>query len=615
MPISLHFRAAGAALGKQSFGDEVVEIRIGRDAERCQFALPADQAMVSREHCALQRVLGRYRLVLNGENPVRVDGELAYDGQILPARAKLQLGVEGPVLHVEVTQATELDPTALAKTDRIEGTGTKIERLARRHRLTATTLALSMLALACAAYAGWNLLQRNKEELGASLEDARRFLEEQITRSATEQRARDEALERALESAKPSVLMVLLASDAGTVSAAGTAWVCGIGTLATNAHVASIFAQLPPGWRMLARSSGAQPKDHVIARATLHPGYALFESLNASYRPQVSAAMGWDEDVRLLTACDVALLHVDQAVDLPSPLALAQPEALLALREGREVGFVGYPSENLINVNVERPQPTVQFGRITSTSDFFFGAASPEESQLIHFSMPATGGASGSPVLDATGRVVALLCAGNVQQIVTGFQLQRDGAGNVVGFEPEFQRSPLAVGINFSQRSDLLAELLRGDAAAKLEPRRKSWDGMFARYLNASWGPDEVIQHAWRVRFGSARPLPTPVRKESAQLRGPGIAGAALVALESLGPGRYWVIAVSAGRQDIDLQLLQGSGASGWRERLASDERPNHWPQVLLEKKAGERHAVAVFSGAGDAAKVGFELRVYGVPD
>src|SRR5262245_51398694 len=94
-----------------SFGDEVERIVLGRDPARCDVVFPADERLVGREHCALERVLGRYRLVLNGSDLVLVDGRPASEGQELADLVTLQLGRGGPVLQVKTGRNPALAPT------------------------------------------------------------------------------------------------------------------------------------------------------------------------------------------------------------------------------------------------------------------------------------------------------------------------------------------------------------------------------------------------------------------------------------------------------------------------------------------------------------------------
>ena len=84
-----------------NFGDDEERIVIGRNPERCHVCLPADMTEVGREHLALKRQLGRYRLILNETNPVLVDGKPALDGMELPMWTELKLGENGPEILVE----------------------------------------------------------------------------------------------------------------------------------------------------------------------------------------------------------------------------------------------------------------------------------------------------------------------------------------------------------------------------------------------------------------------------------------------------------------------------------------------------------------------------------
>ena len=60
------------------------------------------------------------------------------------------------------------------------------------------------------------------------------------------------------------------------------------------------------------------------------------------------------------------------------------------------------------------PNPVLQFGRVTALSDYFLFSADKPNALLIENSLPATGGASGSPIVDGSGKVVAILSGGTV---------------------------------------------------------------------------------------------------------------------------------------------------------------------------------------------------------
>ena len=123
---------------------------------------------------------------------------------------------------------------------------------------------------------------------------------------------------------------------------------------------------------------------------------------------------------------------------------LAPKEVLYELKAGDPVAFLGFPMEGVghndkNNINVESPVATMQIGNITSVSGFNNEDAGKKGNQHIQHNLPLTGGASGSPIFNARGEVVAILW---------GMSVIQQGNGD---------RAPNPAGINFGTRVDLIS--------------------------------------------------------------------------------------------------------------------------------------------------------------
>lgn len=115
------------------------------------------------------------------------------------------------------------------------------------------------------------------------------------------------------------------------------------------------------------------------------------------------------------------------------------------LKSGVPVAFLGFPMEELRgdNVNIDNPIASMQSGIIVAVSDFEMKDAGKSGNFLLRHNLPATGGASGSPIFDQDGHVLALLYSGNIIG-----QIDRSG---------KIQRAPSAAMINFGVRVDLIS--------------------------------------------------------------------------------------------------------------------------------------------------------------
>lgn len=160
-------------------------------------------------------------------------------------------------------------------------------------------------------------------------------------------------------------------------------------------------------------------KSYDVVKWGIHPDYNEREN---NYNP----------DVAVLT---IAGQHT-------TTFKIASPKKLHELKRGCPIAFLGFPMENLDNnnINLDKPAATMQSGIISNVTDFSLREQKdPAANVFIRHNLPATGGASGSPIFTKDGKVVAMLYGGNV--------IYKKESG---------ERTPSAAQINFAVRIDLL---------------------------------------------------------------------------------------------------------------------------------------------------------------
>jgi hypothetical protein len=277
---------------------------------------------------------------------------------------------------------------------------------------------------------------------------------------------------------------------------------------------------------------------------------------------------------------------------------VASDEDLRALSSGDDIGFVGYPMESMAlgGVNVNQPAPTVQVGHVTAVTDWFGGKDLSGRGQFVQHSLPATGGASGSPIVTADGKVVAVLSGGNIGMTPSG-------------------RIPLAVMVNFAQRADLVRELLDGTADSVQPSRTKEWEEGIRQFKSKKSLHGEHLKEtiAQMVRQFEQRTDKTAALRE--EMEGALSAadetgrGTAKTRYGPLAPGSYLLIAAaSAAETDIDL-YLDTVLADGTLELYGKDEQADWYPVITFDLDAERTLEVTV---SGPVPETPFLLRLYG---
>lgn len=540
----LRFEEGPLAGREFSFAPAANRIVLGT-APACDVRWPDDAAGIGSEHCEFVRDAGRYEIRVNREDGVWIEGARAHDGQEIQPGARLSFGridTHRAVAHYEAVSLGRA----------------WIER-ARRHPAAWTVVVVAALGLAVLGGVAGSRGARNEPAVPPP--------------SATVPAQPETPWSDVVARVQPSVYLVLIKSDAGQ-SAVGTAWVASNDQLATNAHVALMIGerlQGNPGQRVIVRSAVAPFDEWQVVGVRIHPAFPAFASASRAYRPTRVESDGEPKPVDVGFGYDVALLRVAPTARLGPPLQRADTATLQKLRPGEAVAYVGFPLERLLEADLAQPSPRSQTGSVVSITNFTMTHAAPGTGQRIEHSLPATGGASGSPIFNRNGQVVAVLSGGNI--IAAG-----DG-----------ERAPSAALVNFAQRVDLLEPLLAaprdGIPLIDMDRLRREWQQDFSRYDTPEQAADKHMAQLvarWARASGFVRP-PPPFTVE--QLSGPWMRlpdGRVVIRKElRLSAGRHFIAAVGRRERELRGSAFLGGVAQG--RIVAQDISDDYYPVMRLQ--------------------------------
>jgi hypothetical protein len=453
-PMLIIRHRAGPLAGKeQQIEGQSGRVTFGRDPAVCDVVYPPDLTIVARRHFALvQKPSGEWTFDLFGDPYVSVDGQPAEVAASIHAGSVIELGRRGGP-SFEVIDAGKSLSDVLPATEKQQKVVGSHAAAARARRLSMAGIALAVIA-AGAAGTFWYL----QRDAGARLETAVAALSDQQAKAAADSigaPVRDRLLEAAY--------LVVVQFASGEVRASGTASPIAPDLLATNAHVAAIGDTLGPQDKMFVRSPGPNGKLIEVIERKKHPGYDAFNTFlrqDPIFVPlSKNCPTCLPNVLQGSLSYDVATLRVAPGSNLGPVLQIASREELNAMHPGTPLALAGYPLENIQGSEVQAlgATPNLRIGMITAMTDMFNLPADVAVRRLIHHNIPVTGGNSGSPMLGASGKLVALLNSGNV--------LAREGGG----------RMPNAAIVNYAQRVDMLDDLVNNRADGMLAAEREYW--------------------------------------------------------------------------------------------------------------------------------------------
>ena len=437
-------------------------IVLGCDESMCHIVFKEDlrDRGIGNEHLAFKRSLGRYQLDLNTDHYVEVNGKPPIEELEIKGQYHFKLG-DGVLLQVEV-----IDRRPKAKTvgKPMIQAGSLARKNKTRYMAVVGLIALMTIGLMW-IFQSMTSVQDSVEDVSGhivSTSDDLKGLQQKIVHLQKDQQDISQAI---IDKISESVYLILVQDTSGGETPTGTAWVTENQLLATNAHVAQAFYELKPGERLVARSSKPPHYTHEIRSSRLHPAFKQYEQLWQNYLP-VQRSNGELELMETVTPADVAVLELVSIENLGPALPLASQDELKSLAPGSKVGYVGYPSERLLPGSLKSPSPVTQQDELVRITDFFMVNQTDSPNRLIQHGLPITGGASGSPMFTSDGKVIGLICAGNVMMSFGGRMMN-------------------SVDINFSQRVDFLWDLLEHKEEVATLSYLQQWQKSLSQFAPA----------------------------------------------------------------------------------------------------------------------------------
>ncbi len=400
-----------------------------------------------------------------------------------------------------------------------------------------------------------------------------------------------------LRKLEPSVVMLALSDREGRVKFVGTGWSVGDKQIATNAHVAQALNEgvALQGLSPVARRATPSGTENIdVLEIQIHPGYEQWTRILADptihLRP---GATGNAAAETLIVPYDVAVLRTAQ--DCGPAIPIASTEELLGLKAGEEIGYAGFPSENVFDP--QSSPPALLTGRITRLTDFFYHPIAADTALLIHHNLPTVGGASGSPIVNVRGKVIAINSAGSFVGAVATTQQARP--------------TRVPIGFNYGESIEFLRECLSDSADAALTTRNPDWQARLRRF---TLPPTEVLDAFAAQRLSGIQQRDAAFRsakfvrecEHQLTIRA-GRAAAAVVSAELPAGAVVLVQACADDRSDIDLEVATDKDFSSIVEK---DTSPDAYPQAAFVTKSRGTYWMRVYGNRTNLERPVVTLRV-----
>jgi hypothetical protein len=188
----------------------------------------------------------------------------------------------------------------------------------------------------------------------------------------------------------------------------------------TNSHAAKLYDPTSKTRLVVIAPDGKQSPIRIVGAPKLHPAYDEFRQVVDK------AKKSGNTKIFPVGSYDVAFLEVDESVELGAPLKV-EPKVLI----GQQIGMIGFPSAEARNDAASQ----FRVGYVSGTTDFL-GVAQGIPGEFVYHTASGSRGASGSPIFNTEGKVVA---------IFSGGETIKEGAPNIISGSGTFYAQSAAL--------------------------------------------------------------------------------------------------------------------------------------------------------------------------
>jgi hypothetical protein len=583
LPSGLAIRhSEGPLAGRQQFfPDGVSKITFGRPDQVTDVSYPRDYTKIGRFHFSLnQKGSGNYYVELTPNHYVEIDGEPAKSASPVRSGSVFRLGgPTGPSFEVLVQQPEKEG----AETEENYAPRTERWLIKQLQRAAAVLLAV---VLAGGGYLYWRNWQQSVavDELAARL----------VTADAKISKLAENDIPQAAQDALRQAVYLVAKLDGARPQGLATAWAFAPDKLATNAHVV----------KEMIDKRGMVERDFVLiapdgtevkltgARAEVHPAYFSF----ADYKNALGQVSGDKfRALDIIKEYDVGIIHLSEPLPgKPAVLELASKEHIQALKPGAAVASIGFPIEGMTATMVVTKAPaSLRFGNIGALTDVFMSRAAADKSFLIQHSVPVAGGVSGSPLIDASGKVIAIVSGGTTSAALREVDeaLKRESSGDDTKDkhkktsderhkETESFRIPSAAMINFAHRIDLLEDMISGEAEENVAQEQAYWDAAAKSFDRHFDGVVQQLLAAAKEQFGVDGETRTEIATGTLTPRRPGSWSLAVTTQDYVLEPHHVYAFIADARSGVRLALNVRKKGSAELLRDARDPQKTSVPEL-----------------------------------